>query len=61
MKSILVTIIEWEKPAAHVTCSFMDLSGKTSGPVKRCIFIGYIIIVIINYKYGYGTCTYFRS
>ena len=27
MKSILVTNIEWEKPAAHVICSFMDSSG----------------------------------
>ena len=44
MKSILVTNIEWEKPAAHVICSFMDLSGKASGPIKRCLFIGYIII-----------------
>ena len=44
MKSILVTKIELEKPAAHVICSFMDSGGKASGPIKRCLFIGYIII-----------------
>ena len=24
-------------------CSFMDSSGYASGPIKRCLFIGYII------------------
>ena len=48
MKYILVTNIEWEKPAAHVICSFMDLSGKASRPIKRCLFIGYIIKTIIK-------------
>ena len=43
MKSILVTNIEWENPAAHVICSLMDSNGYASGPIKRCLFIGYII------------------
>ena len=46
MKSILVTNIEWEKPAAHVICSFMDSSGYASGQIKRCLFIGYIINIV---------------
>ena len=25
----------------------MDLNGKASGPIKRCLFIGYIIILFI--------------
>ena len=28
-------------------CSFMDASGLASGPIKRCLFIGYIIISYI--------------
>ena len=43
MKSILVTNIEWEKPATHMICSFMDSSGWASGPIKRCLLKGYII------------------
>ena len=50
MKSILVTNIEWEKPAVNVICCFMDSSGKASGPIKRCLFIGYIIMLIIWLK-----------
>ena len=29
-------------------CSFMDSSGLASEPIKRCLFIGYIIIALIN-------------
>ena len=29
-------------------CSFVDSSGEASGPIKRCIFIGYIIKTIIK-------------
>ena len=32
----LVTNIEWGKPRAHVTCSYIDLSGYVSGPIRRC-------------------------
>ena len=42
MKSILVSDIEWEKPAVHVICSFMDSSGQAFGPIRRCLFIVYI-------------------
>ena len=44
MKSILVTNIEWENPR-----SSMDLSGYASGPIRGCLFIGYIINVIATY------------
>ena len=27
----------------NVICSFMDSSGEASGPIKRCLFIGFII------------------
>ena len=30
-------------------CSFMDSSGEASGPIKRCLFIGYIINIFIEY------------
>ena len=43
--------IEWEKPAFHVICSFMDLSGKASGQIKRCLFIGYIIKIFTVLRY----------
>ena len=28
----------------------MDSSGKASGPIKRCLFIGYIIRTIIEFE-----------
>ena len=31
------------RPANHATCSFIDLSGYASGPIRRCLFIDYII------------------
>ena len=37
-------------PASHAICSFIDSSGYASGPIRRCLFIDYIIIVIINSK-----------
>ena len=46
MKTTLVTNIEWDKPAAHEICSFMDSSGYASRPIRRCLFIEYIIIRI---------------
>ena len=45
-----VTNIEREKPAANVICSSMDSSGYASWPIKRCLFIGYIIIVYIYFE-----------
>ena len=31
------------RPASHAICSFIDLSGYASGPIRRCLFIDYII------------------
>ena len=30
--------------ANHAICSFIDLIGYASGPIRRCLFIDYIII-----------------
>ena len=38
--------------ANHATCSFIDLSGYSSGSIRRCLFIDYIIIVFVL-KYIY--------
>ena len=35
------------RPANHVICSFIDSSGYASGPIRRCLFIDYIIRSII--------------
>ena len=32
------------RPANHAICSFIDSSGYASGPIRRCLFIDYIII-----------------
>ena len=37
MKSILVTNVEWEKPTAHETCSYVDSSGYASVPIKEML------------------------
>ena len=34
------------RPANHAICSFIDSSGYASGPIRRCLFIDYIIIWI---------------
>ena len=31
------------RPANHAMCSFIDLCGYASGPIRRCLFIDYII------------------
>ena len=36
------------RPANHAICSFIESSGYTSGPIRICLFIDYIIINIIN-------------
>ena len=33
------------RPANHAICSFIDSSGYASGPIRRCLFIDYIIKV----------------
>ena len=48
MKSILVTNTKWKKPTAHATCSYIDSSEYASGPIRRCLFIDYIIIYYIH-------------
>ena len=35
------------RPANHAICSFIDSSGYASGPIRRCLFIDYIITTII--------------
>ena len=34
-------------PANHAICCFIDSSGYASGPIRRCLFINYIIIHFI--------------
>ena len=34
-------------PANHVICSFIESSGYASGPIRRCLYIDYIIIVYV--------------
>ena len=36
------------RPANHAICSFIDSSGYASGPIRRCLFIDYMIIIIIT-------------
>ena len=37
-------------PANHAICSFIDSSGYASGPIRRCLFIDYIIKYVITYR-----------
>ena len=32
------------RPANHAICSFIDSSGYAPGPIRKCLFIDYIII-----------------
>ena len=36
------------RPANHAICSFIDSSGYASGPIRRCLFIDYIINVSMS-------------
>ena len=36
------------RPANHAICSFIDSSGYASGPIRRCLFIDYIITKITD-------------
>ena len=38
------------RPANHAICSFIDSSGYASGPIRRCLFIDYIITYLIFVK-----------
>ena len=35
------------RPANHTICSFIDSSGYASGPIRRCLFMDYIIKYVI--------------
>ena len=35
-------------PANHAICSFIDSSGYASGPIRRCLFIDYMIMINIE-------------
>ena len=37
------------RPANHAICCFIDSSGYASRPIRRCLFIDYIIKSIIAY------------
>ena len=37
------------RPVNHAICSFIDSSGYASGPIRRCLFIDYIINIFILY------------
>ena len=32
------------RPANYAICSYIDSSGYASGPIRKCLFIDYIII-----------------
>ena len=36
------------RPANHAICSFIDSNGYASGPIRRCLFIDYIISKFIS-------------
>ena len=38
------------RPTNHAICSFIDSSGYASGPIRRCLFIDYIIRTIIEHE-----------
>ena len=44
-QSILPRVVGFttSRPANHAICSFIDLSRYASGPIRRCLFIDYII------------------
>ena len=44
-RSILPRVVCFatSRPANHAICSFIDSSGYASGPIRRCLFIDYII------------------
>ena len=45
------------RPANHAICSFIDSSGYASGPIRRCLFIDYIIKFInMTSRLGITSC-----
>ena len=49
------------RPANHAICSFIDSSGYASGPIRRCLFIGYIIRCDIDQRIPILTSATSRS
>ena len=49
---ILVTTwsIKWGKKPGHATCSFASRTCPASVPIRRCLFIGYIITKFITQR-----------
>ena len=41
--------------AKHAICSFIDSSGYASGPIRRCLFIDYIIMFEISHYFRIGS------
>ena len=39
-------------PANHAICSFIDSSGYASGQIRRCLFIEYIINLVVSVNGG---------
>ena len=52
-QSILPRVVCFAKsrPANHAICSFIDSSGYASGPIRRCLFIDYIIRAFAGHTY----------
>ena len=42
------------RPSNHTICSYIDLSGYASGPIRRYLFIDYIIIPFTGVQYTKG-------
>ena len=42
-------VVATSRPANHAICSFIDSSGYASGPIRRCLFIDFIIKTIIEF------------
>ena len=36
------------RPTNHAICSFIESIGYASGPIRRCLFIDYIINTFVN-------------
>ena len=48
MISPRVVCFATSRPSNCAICSFIDSSGYASWPIRRCLFIDYIIIPVIN-------------
>ena len=41
------------RPANHAICSFIDSSGYAFGPIRRCLFIDYIITCVSTFRFDH--------